>query len=389
MDSGASSHMCNKKELFDDLKPSEGRDEISVANGEKAAVEGRGNIDTWTLDNKGNRINLHLTNVLFIPTLKKNLISVRALSSKGNTVFFNTNGGLIKLHRKDTTIKLIHRGRLYVLETYQLQPIEEAHAADSLERWHKRMGHADLKMIKKLPESTNGMEMKIPETITPCETCIATKMAKTPFPTSTRRATKPLQLVHTDIAGPIRTPSAIDGHIYLINFIDDYSRFIRVYTIKRKSQALDMLQRFIAEVGQPEEMITEDKTPPEVKGIRSDNGGEYTSKKFNDFCIQNKIKRELTIPYTPEQNGVAERAWRTIFDAARAMLKEAKLEPKWWGRAAITAAYIRNRCLSSSLPDGKTPYELFTGRQTRSVTHSHFRLQIVLPRQIEKTRKAG
>jgi transposase InsO family protein len=100
-----------------------------------------------------------------------------------------------------------------------------------------------------------------------------------------------------------------------------------------------------------------------IAGLRSDNGGEYVSKEFTKFCLENGIKRELTIAQTPEQNGVAERCWRTLFGMTRSMLKEANLENKWWGKALITATYLRNRCLSNALPEDKTPFEMMTGRK--------------------------
>jgi transposase InsO family protein len=59
--------------------------------------------------------------------------------------------------------------------------------------------------------------------------------------------------------------------------------------------------------------------------LRSDNGGEYISSEFKQFCVNNKIKRQYTLPDTSKQNGVAERSWRTLFEMARAMLKTANL----------------------------------------------------------------
>ena len=124
--------------------------------------------------------------------------------------------------------------------------------------------------------------------------------------------------------------------------------------MKKKSEALDKFQEYISDVGRPNIIC--------VEGIRSDNGGEYKSKEFNKFCRENGIKRELTVPKTPEQNGVAERSWRTLFEMTRGMLKTAGLDNKWWGRAIITAAYVKNRGLTSSNQENKTPYELFTGK---------------------------
>ena len=100
-----------------------------------------------------------------------------------------------------------------------------------------------------------------------------------------------------------------------------------------------------------------------MKCLRSDNGGEYTSGEFISFCLEKGIRRELTIPDTPQQNGIAERNWRTLFEMTRAMLKTANLSNKWWGRAIITAAYTKNRTLTKSNNEPITPEELFTGKR--------------------------
>ena len=119
----------------------------------------------------------------------------------------------------------------------------------------------------------------------------------------------------------------------------------------RKLDALDRFEKYIAEYGKPQRLICDQPGPDEnhleqPKGLRTDGGGEYTSKEFKRFCQSRGIKREITIPHTPEQNRVAERAWRTLFNATRAMLKEAKLDSKWWGQAISTAAYLRNQSLT-------------------------------------------
>jgi len=79
--------------------------------------------------------------------------------------------------------------------------------------------------------------------------------------------------------------------------------------------------------------------------------------------VVNTLQRSLTNSYTPEQNGVAERAWRTLTGMTRAMLKTAGLGNEWWGRAIVTAAYLKNMVLTKANKDFKTPYELFVGRR--------------------------
>nr|GFB52584.1 retrovirus-related Pol polyprotein from transposon TNT 1-94 [Tanacetum cinerariifolium] len=98
-----------------------------------------------------------------------------------------------------------------------------------------------------------------------------------------------------------------------------------------------------------------------VKIIRCDNGGEFGNKEMNDFCSQKGIKREFSNAKTPQQNGVAERRNRTLIEAARTMLADAKLPVTFWAEAVNTACYVQNRVLVNK-SQNKTPYELFNCR---------------------------
>lgn len=90
---------------------------------------------------------------------------------------------------------------------------------------------------------------------------------------------------------------------------------------------------------------SEKKLGKQTKTIRTDNGTEYTSHKFENYLRNHGIQHELTVPYTPQQNGIAERMNRTIIEAARCMPKS------FWAEAVTTAAYIRNRCSTRALKD--------------------------------------
>ena len=91
-------------------------------------------------------------------------------------------------------------------------------------------------------------------------------------------------------------------------------------------------------------------------------GGEYTSNKFAEFCHSVDVKREFTVPETPEQNGVAERYFRTSIEMARCLLLDSHLPSSFWVRAVDTAVYIRNRCPSRANTDSKSPFEVFYGK---------------------------
>ena len=97
--------------------------------------------------------------------------------------------------------------------------------------------------------------------------------------------------------------------------------------------------------------------------LRSDGGGEYDNKAFDEFCFAQGIKREMTAPYSPHRDVVAESRWQTVGDMARCLLKQTNLPNSFWIRAVDVAFYLTSRCLSCSLPPNKTPFELFYSRK--------------------------
>ena len=103
-------------------------------------------------------------------------------------------------------------------------------------------------------------------------------------------------------------------------------------------------------------------TGKKIKILRTDNGTEYESNEFNDYCREASIKRETTTVYTPEQNDVAERKNKNILEASRAMLYDQGLLKFLWGEAANIVVYVQNRCPHSAL-DSKTPEEVFSGKK--------------------------
>ena len=107
-------------------------------------------------------------------------------------------------------------------------------------------------------------------------------------------------------------------------------------------------------------------TDVDVKVLRSDNGGEYTCKNFNMFCGEKGISHEFTAPYCPQQNGVAERLYRTIMEGARSMLYQANLPLEFWAEACHTAVYLHNRSPTTALKDD-TPFERLFGRRPDSL----------------------
>ena len=126
--------------------------------------------------------------------------------------------------------------------------------------------------------------------------------------------------------------------MYFITYIDDYSQKTWIYFLKSKEsdEVLDRFQEFRA--------LVENQSGKKIKVLRSDNGGEYTSGDFIDFCSEAGIKREFTIPSKPQQNGVAKQKNRTIVSTVKAMIHDQGVLMFLWAEACSTAAYVQNRC---------------------------------------------
>ena len=97
-----------------------------------------------------------------------------------------------------------------------------------------------------------------------------------------------------------------------------------------------------------------------MKILRTDGGGEFTSHEMECFCKSHGIVYEITAPYTPQHNGIAERRNRTLLNMIRSMIRSKKLPHGFWGEAALTAAYVLNRCPTQRLQN-QVPEEVWTG----------------------------
>jgi len=156
-----------------------------------------------------------------------------------------------------------------------------------------------------------------------------------------------MNVVHSDVCGPLEVPS-LGGNKYFISFVDEFSRKAWLYLIKAKSEAFNMFQKF--------KVLVEKQSRKSMKVLRTDGGGEYTSKVFEKFCEENGIVHEVTAPYTPQHNGLAGRRNRSLLDITRSMLKMKKKPNTFWGEVVT---YILNRCPTKKL--GQIPKEIWIG----------------------------
>ncbi|MCO5565166.1 hypothetical protein L7F22_018839 [Adiantum nelumboides] len=152
------------------------------------------------------------------------------------------------------------------------------------------------------------------------------------------------------------------GCKFYVTFIDDCSRKVWVYFMKKKSEVFTHFQNFKA--------MVKNQTGNFVQCLRSDGGRKYFSNEFNNFLKKHGIQRQFSCRYTPQQNGVAERKNTHIAEAARALMSEKKMPPCYLAEVASTAVYTMNRTPTTAL-HGMTPEVTFTGKKSDV---SHFKV---------------
>ena len=217
--------------------------------------------------------------------------------------------------------------------------------------WHCRYGHLGAQALKQLAVQglVDGFDYDSSKF---CEPCTKGKHHRSSFPKDGgRRAEKPLDLVHTDVCGKLNAKS-LGGTEYFLTFTDDKTRFTWVYLLKRKDEVFQRFAEWKA--------MVENSCGRRLKVLRSDNGGEYTSKEFQEYLKAEGVLHERTVPKTPQQNGVAERLNRTLVEMVRTMLIESNLDQRFWGEAISTAVYLRNRSPTKAVT-GMTPFEALYG----------------------------
>jgi hypothetical protein len=346
IDSGCTNHMTYDKALFKHLEGTEVK-WVRIGNGEHISVKGKGTIAITSYT--GTKT---LTDVLYVPEINQNLLSVGQLLEKGFKVIFEDKNCIIKDPAGQEMFKVKMKSKSFSFDPMKKEQSAFPVTTSTTDLWHKRLGHfhhsgMDYMLKKQLVRGVPSLTEKAIE----CEACQFGKQTRKPFPTSSWRANQKLQLIHTDLAGPQRTPS-LNGSLYYIVFIDDLTRMCWIYFLRYKSEVAAVFWKFKAHV--------ENQSNSQIQILRSDNGTEYLSNQFQQFCDEAGIEHQLTAPYTPQQNGVSERKNRSIMEMVRCMLHQKELPKKLWAEAASTTVFIQNRLPTRALQN-QTPFEAWFG----------------------------
>ena len=277
----ATCHRCNNQELMYDFVKLEKLVEVQLGDGKVLRATGRGTVTLFTVLPGGKYKKCKLQNVLLVPKLSYNLLSVSKATEEAYSVSFEDSAS--KITRPDGVIIAIGRkvGCLYYLDFQRETENSNSAKADSdLSKemlWHQRNGHLGAQNLNKLAND-----------------------------------------------------NLVTGKVF--------SKFCEWKALVEKYSG------------------------HKLKTLRTDNGGEFMSSEFQNFLKIEGVRHELTVPKTPQQNGVAERLNSTLVESARTILIQARLLQKFWVEALNTTVYLHNRSPTRAV-DGATPFETWTGEK--------------------------
>ncbi|KAL0319039.1 UNVERIFIED_CONTAM: Retrovirus-related Pol polyprotein from transposon TNT 1-94 [Sesamum angustifolium] len=287
IDSAASNHMTYNKGAFQTLDESF-KTNVKLGDNHIVKVEGKGSVAINT--KKGTRI---INDVMYIPNLRTNLFSVGQMMEKGYTLHFGGDSCII-YDNKDKTLKIaevrMKEHRCFPIHLQYMGRTAMKAQEDQSWLWHRRLGHFNFQGLKILHQKKMMTDLpQIQAVEGACEACLQGKQHKKPFPSGTSwRAKAVLELIHTDVCGPMRTPSH-EQNRYFILFIDDYSRMTWVYFMREKSEVFKVFKKF--------KNLVEKQSGRSIKVLRSDRGKEYNNSEFDKFCEEEGIEHQTTVSH--------------------------------------------------------------------------------------------
>ena len=329
VDTGATCHVCSDKKMFSSYQTIDNGEQLFMGNSSSSKVEGQGKVVLNMTSGK----ELTLNDVLHVLEIRKNLVSGSLLSKKGIKLVFVLDNFILTKNGIYVGKGYMRNGLFKMNVMIVVPPIKNinnkntssAYVLESSNTWHGRLGHVNYDTLRRLINMECLPNFKIDQNHK-CEICVESKLTRTSFQ-SIERSSEPLELIHSDICD-LKFIQTRGGKKYFLTLIDDCTRYCYVYLLRSKDEALEMFQHFKNEV--------ENQLDRKIKVIRSDRGGEYEAP-FGDFCSQHGIIHQTTAPYSPQQNGVAERKSRTLKEMMNALLISSGLPQNLWGEAILSA----------------------------------------------------
>ena len=349
LDSGATHHITSDLANLSLHHPYTGGEDVTIADGSGLSISHTGS----TLLSTPSR-SLALKDVLYVPNIHKNLISVYRMcnTNKVSVEFFPAHFQVKDLKTGAQLLQGRTRVELYEWPVNPKNPsslLTTTTPKTDLISWHSRLGHPSLSTLKAVVSQFSLPVSQSLQKQLNCSDCLLNKTHKLPFHTNTIVSTQPLEYLYTDLwTSPIMS---IDDYKYYLVLVDHHTRYSWFYPIKQKSHVKDVFMTFKA--------LVENKFQRKITHLYSDNGGEFIA--LRSFLSINGITHLTTPPHTPEHNGISERKHRHIVETGLTLLGQASMPKSYWSYAFTTAIYLINR-MPSDVIGGSSPYKRLFGQ---------------------------
>ncbi|PLW10334.1 hypothetical protein PCASD_21665 [Puccinia coronata f. sp. avenae] len=338
LDSGASAHYLKSRDYFTTFLPIKSL--VFGANGAVIPILGTGSAVIQASTGP-----IVISEAFYAPGLTNYLIPLTFYTRRGYSVAPIHNGLGFKCRSPDHLLCVgSTTEHILLIELTGPRALTVRNNSQTSLDLHRALGHPSLAYLKKAFPDSNISEVS-------CSVCDVSKMHRQPFSGHFPSATKPLEIIHMDLCGPM-TPASRGGNLYFLKIIDGYSKYRFIYPLRLKSDTFRAFSNFLSKA--------EKASGHQLISVVSDNGGEFVNKHFQSLFSSRGIQHITSAPYTPQQNPIAERGNRTTIVKTRAMLATAGMPLFWWGEAITTAVYLENRSPDSSI-NFKSPYELWKG----------------------------
>ncbi|KAK1412849.1 hypothetical protein QVD17_34395 [Tagetes erecta] len=335
-DTGSNNHVAPDLSSFEYSEPYLGEDNLHVGNGKALPILHVGSTRFHSPSKT-----FSLKNVLHVPTIKRNLLSVQKFCHDNNVFFeFHSNFFSVKDELSRTTLLTgPSNDGLYSFCLPRFQDVPKvafSTARASSQTWHQRLGHPHHQLLNSmlskycLPVLNNRSDFA-------CDSCCVGKSSKLSLSLSDYKSSHVLDLVVCDVWGPAPVTS-FDGHNYFLLCVDHYSKFMWFFPLKLKSDVFATFKQFIT--------MVERQFQTKLKSVQTDWGGEF--RKLSPFFSDLGIIHRLSCPHTSEQNGVVERRHRHVVETGLTLLAQSHAPQKFWHFAFGTAVYLINRMPSRS-----------------------------------------
>jgi histone deacetylase 1/2 len=338
MDTGATDHTTGELEKLTTREKYHGGDQVHTASGSGMEIQHFGILCSPTGD-------LHLRNILHVPSTNKDLLSVNRIANDNNVFFeFHPNHFYVK---DQETRKVLLTGPckngLYPVKSSNKRVLGATKPTISL--WHHRLGHPASPVVQRvlnhhtLPFTDESNKDGI------CHACQMGKSHQLPYPQSSSVSTGILDLIFSDVWGPV--PNSVGRNKYYVSFIDDHSKFTWVYLLCQKSEVFACFRDF--------QSLLERQFDRKICSVQTDWGEEYRA--LSSFFTSMGISHHVSSPHAHQQNGSAERKHHHIVEVGLSLLAHASMPLQFWDEAFITVVFMINR-LPSKVIGQETPFSL-------------------------------